>query len=120
MKYIAQFTVILTITFIGELLNRTIPLPIPASIYGMIILFFLLVSGILKLSHVKESGKFLIYMMPLMFIPATVGLMDSWGIMQEFLTAIIVISLLSTVIVLAVAGRVTQYIIGRKQKGGKE
>lgn len=120
MKYIYQFTIIISISFIGELLNRIIPLPIPASIYGMIILFLALLSGILKLSAVKETGKFLIYIMPLMFIPPTVGLLDMWGVMQNFLVALVIISLLSTIVVLAVSGRVTQYLIKFKRKGGKE
>ncbi|MBQ2778944.1 MAG: CidA/LrgA family protein [Bacteroidaceae bacterium] len=118
MKYIGQFTIIITISLMGEILNKLIPLPIPASIYGMIILFTLLSTKLLKLSAVKETGKFLIYIMPIMFVPPTVGLMDSWGIMQEFLIAIITISLLSTIIVLAVSGRITQFIIGLKEKGG--
>lgn len=118
MKYIGQFTIIITISLMGEILNKLIPLPIPASIYGMIILFTLLSTKLLKLSAVKETGKFLIYIMPIMFVPPTVGLMDSWGIMQEFLIAIITISLLSTIIVLAVSGKITQFIIGLKEKGG--
>lgn len=118
MKYIGQFTIIITISLMGEILNKLIPLPIPASIYGMIILFTLLSTNLLRLSAVKETGKFLIYIMPIMFVPPTVGLMDSWGIMQEFLIAIITISLLSTIIVLAVSGRITQFIIGLKEKGG--
>ena len=85
MKYIKQFGIILTISFIGELLNKAIPLPIPASIYGMLILFVSLCSGVLKLSHVKETGKFLIAIMPLMFIAPAVGLIDSWNKMQEFI-----------------------------------
>ncbi len=120
MKYIKQFTIILTISLIGEMLNRIIPLPIPASIYGMVIMFTALVTGIIRLSAVKETGKFLIYIMPLMFIPPTVGLMESWGVMKEFLLAIIVISLLSTIVVFAIAGHATQLIIRRKEKGGKE
>lgn len=120
MKYIKQFTIILTISLIGEMLNRIIPLPIPASIYGMVIMFTALVTGIIRLSAVKETGKFLIYIMPLMFIPPTVGLMESWGVMKEFLLAIIVISLLSTIVVFAIAGHTTQLIIRRKEKGGKE
>lgn len=119
MKYIGQFTIIMTISLMGEILNKLIPLPIPASIYGMIILFTLLSTKLLKLSAVKETGKFLIYIMPIMFVPPTVGLMDSWGIMQEFLIAIITISLLSTIIVLAVSGRITQFIISLKEKGGE-
>lgn len=119
MKYIYQFAIISVISLVGELLNRIIPLPIPASIYGMIILFTALATGLLKLSAVKETGKFLIYIMPLMFIPPTVGLVESWGIMQEFLTAIIVISLISTIAVLGVSGHITQFIIRLKEKGGK-
>ncbi len=120
MKYILQFEIIIAISLIGELLNRLIPLPIPASIYGMIILFTALCTGVIKLSSVKETGKFLIYIMPMMFIPATVGLLESWSIMQDFLTAIIIISLVSTVIVMAVTGRMTQWIINIKNKEGKQ
>ena len=119
MKYLSQIGIILTISFVGEVLNKIIPLPIPASIYGMIILFAALVTGIIKLSSVKDTGKFLIDIMPLLFIPATVGLIDSWEIMQGFLLAIIVISLVSTVIVAAASGRITQFIINRKTKNKK-
>ena len=120
MKYIVQFEIIIAISLIGELLNRIIPLPIPASIYGMLILFTSLCTGLIKLSAVKETGKFLIYIMPMMFIPATVGLLESWSVMQEFLTAIIVISLVSTVLVMVFTGHITQFIIKLKNKEGKQ
>ncbi len=116
MKYLTQFGIILAISLVGEVLNRIIPLPIPASIYGMILLFAGLVAGVIKLSAVKDTGKFLIEIMPLLFIPATVGLIESWVTMKDFLDAIVVISLVSTVVVAAVSGRITQYIINRKTK----
>ena len=78
MKYLKQFLIILVISLIGELLNKLLPLPVPASIYGMVILFIGLLSGVIKLSSVKEAGSFLIEIMPVMFIPAGVGLMSSW------------------------------------------
>ncbi|MBR5476197.1 MAG: CidA/LrgA family protein [Bacteroidaceae bacterium] len=120
MKYIKQFAIIIGISFLGEILNRIIPLPIPASIYGMVIMFAALSTGLIKLSAVKETGKFLIYIMPLMFIPPSVKLIESWGVMKEFLVAIIVISLLSTVTVFAASGHTTQFIIRKKEKGGKQ
>ena len=120
MKYILQFEIIIAISLIGELLNRLIPLPIPASIYGMVILFTALCTGLIKLSAVRETGKFLIYIMPMMFIPATVGLLESWSVMQEFLTAIIVISLVSTVLVMVFTGHITQFIIKLKNKEDKQ
>ena len=78
MKYLKQFLIILVISLIGEILNKLLPLPVPASIYGMVILFAGLLSGIIKLESVKEAGSFLIEIMPVMFIPAGVGLMSSW------------------------------------------
>ena len=116
MKYIRQFEIILAISLIGELLNSLIPLPIPASIYGMTILFTALCCGIIKLSAVKETGHFLIQIMPMLFIPATVGLLESWEVMQSFLTAIIVIALVSTILVILASGRATQFIINLKKK----
>lgn len=116
MKYIKQFEIILTISLVGELLNNIIPLPIPASIYGMVILFTALCTGTIKLSAVKETGYFLIQIMPMLFIPATVGLLESWDIMQGFLTAIIVISLVSTIIVILVSGHATQFVINLKDR----
>jgi holin-like protein len=116
MKYLSQFGIILAISFVGEVLNIIIRVPIPASIYGMVLLFVGLLSGGVKLSSVKDTGKFLIEIMPLLFIPATVGLIESWALMQDFLVAIIVISLVSTVVVAAAAGRITQFIINRKTK----
>ena len=117
MNYIKQFEIILAISLIGELMNRLIPLPIPASIYGMVILFTALCTGVVKLPAVKETGHFLVQIMPMMFIPATVGLLDSWEIMQGFLTAIIVIALISTIIVILVSGHATQFIINLKNRG---
>ena len=70
MKYLRQFLLILFISFLGELLKYFLPLPIPASIYGMVVLFIGLLSGIIQLDAVKDVGKFLIEIMPVMFIPA--------------------------------------------------
>ena len=85
MKFLRQFMIILAISFIGEVLKYIVPLPIPASIYGLVILFIALETGIIKLSAVKDTAKFLIEIMPVMFIPAGVGLMASWGILKPML-----------------------------------
>ena len=76
MKYIKQFGIILIFSFAGELLNYLIPLPIPASIYGIILLFLCLEVKLIPLDKVEEISRFMIEIMPLMFIPAAVGLME--------------------------------------------
>ena len=113
MKYLRQFMIILLVSFWGELLKYVIPLPVPASIYGLVILFILLETGILKLDAVKETSVFLIEIMPLMFIPAGVGLMESWGDLNSMLVEVVVISLVSTVLVMGVSGKVTELVLKR-------
>ena len=113
MKYLRQFMIILLVSFWGELLKYVIPLPVPASIYGLVILFILLETGILKLDAVKETSVFLIEIMPLMFIPAGVGLMESWGDLNSMLLEVVVIILVSTVLVMGVSGKGTELVLKR-------
>ena len=111
MKYLKQFVIILLVSFLGEILHYLIPLPVPASIYGMAILFIALLAGIIKLKDVRETGKFLIEIMPLMFIPAGVGLMSSWGVLKPLLVPVSVITVVSLVVVMAAGGLVSQAVI---------
>lgn len=111
MKYIKQFSIIALISLIGEALNHLIPLPIPASIYGVVILFICLETGIIPLSAVKETGMFLVSLMQIMFIPATVGLIDTWGVFAPNWIAYTVIIIVSTFAVMLLSGKVTQWVI---------
>ena len=122
MKYLKQFGIIMVITFIGELLKYILPLPVPASIYGLIILFVALLTGIIKLEQVKETAGFLITIMPIMFVPAGVQLLESWQMLQGIVGQVIVIMIVSTIVVMVVSGRVTQSVmwLGRKQKKENE
>jgi len=114
MKILRQFGLILAITFAGEVLKALLPLPIPASIYGMVIMLVGLVSGLLRLEDVQDVGDFLIEIMPILFVPA-VGLMDSWGTMKALLLPSVVMLVVVTVLVIVVTGRVTQVLIRRKK-----
>ena len=116
MKYLRQFLVILAISFIGEILKYFLPLPIPASIYGMMILFIGLLTGIIPLESVKDVGKFLIEIMPVMFIPAGVGLMSSWVNLKPLLLPVSIITVVSIVTVMIATGRTSQWIIRRGKK----
>lgn len=120
MKYLKQFLIILSISFIGEILKAALPLPVPASIYGMAILFVCLVTGVIRLEAVRDTGKFLIEIMPVMFIPAGVGLMAAWGVLQPMLVPVAVITVVVLVAVMAVSGRVSQAIIRHGERKSNE
>lgn len=119
MKYLKQFLIILVISYAGELLKYVLPLPIPASIYGMVILLVGLLTGWIALDAVKDVGKFLIEIMPVMFIPAGVGLMSSWGILKPLILPVSIITVVTIVTVMAETGKVSQWVI-RKGKSDKE
>lgn len=120
MKYMKQLSIILLISFIGELMHMFIPIPVPASIYGLVILFACLELKIVKLSAVKDVSGFLIDILTLTFIPAAVGLMDSWSLLEGKVAQYVIITFVTTVLVMTVSGRVTQRIIRLKRKGGEE
>ena len=119
MKLLYQFGVILAVTFVGELLYALLPLPIPASIYGLIVMLICLGTKVVKLSQVKIAADFLIDIMPPMFIPAAVGLIVVWGDLKEILIPVVVITCLSTVIVMVCTGKVTQTLKKKKKKTGE-
>lgn len=121
MKYIRQFCIILAVSFLGELLKIWLPFPIPASIYGLVLMFLALEFRIIRLEQVKETGKYLIEVMPLMFIPAGVGLMEAWSDLQPIFLQVVFIMVLSTIVVMGISGKVTQWVIraDHKKKGTK-
>lgn len=119
MKYLKQFLIILAVSLMGEILKAVLPLPIPASIYGMVLMFIFLLTGVIKLSQVRETGRFLIEIMPVMFIPAGVGLMSSWNVLEPVLLPVSVITVITIFTVMGATGLISQAIIRRSAKEGK-
>ena len=111
MKYVKQFGIILLVSLVGELLNFLLPLPVPASIYGLVLM--------IKLDDVHDTACFLIEIMPIMFIPPAVGLMASWDVIRANLLAYIVIAVVTTVVVMSVSGLVTQAVLKKGKKGAE-
>ena len=116
MKHLRQFLIILLFSFLGEGLKALLPLPVPASIYGLVLLFAALELGIIKLSAVEDAGKFLIEIMPVMFIPAGAGLGEAWSALKPICVQVVVIMFVSTIVVMVISGRVTQFVIRRNRK----
>lgn len=117
-KYIKQMLIIFGISYLGDVIHGLIPLPVPASIYGMALLFAALASGVVKVEDVKECSGFLLGIMPLLFIPAGVRLIGAWEELAPMLLPVAVITVVTTVLVMGVSGRVTQAILTQSGKEG--
>lgn len=114
MDALMEFAIILGVMLAAELLHAFLPLPVPASIYGMILMLVLLITGAVRLDKVKRAGSFLLEIMPVMFIPAAVGLIEIITDMKGALLPIAGVIVLTTIIVMAVTGRTAQWIIERE------
>ena len=119
MKIIRQIAVVLAVSFIGEILNAVIPLPIPASIYGLVLMFLLLESKLVQFEKVEESTVFLKNTLVVTLIPSAVGVMAAWDVIKPILLPAVLIIVLTNVIVLAVAGHTAQAVV-RAQRRRRE
>ncbi len=116
MKFIKQLSVILTVSFIAELMEYLIPIPVAASIYGLILMIAGLMTGIIPLKEVEDAADFLVTVMPILFVPPTVSIMTGAEAMKAMLAPLCVISVVSTVLIMAVTGRVSQGILRRDRR----
>ena len=114
MKYIGQFGIIILFSLAGEVLHALLPLPIPASLYGMVLLLLALAVKLLRLEQVKETGSFLVSALPLLFVAPTVELLACWDLIKDHLLGIILITVLTTVFTFGVTGLITKLL----RKGG--
>ena len=117
MKYLKQVLIILFFTGLGEVLAYLIPFPIPAAIYGIVLMLIALGTGVLKTENVKDVSGFLISIMPVLFVPPAVRILEYWGIIAPNIAAIAIIAVVSTFLVFAVSSLVTNWLL--KKKGGK-
>ncbi len=118
MAYIKQLFIILLISFLGELLNLLLPLPIPGAVYGLVLMLLALHFQVIKLHQVEAVGNFLLDIMPLMFIPIAVGMLPIWPQLQQLLLPLFVVSIATTLFVILVTGRISQRLL--KTKGGQD
>jgi len=116
MKYVKQLGVILVLSALGELLQHFLPFPIPASVYGMVLLFLALATKLLPKEAVKETGGFLVSILPLLFVVPIVGLVSNFDLIAQNLFPIVITIALPTVITFAVSGLVTQWLLKKEGK----
>lgn len=104
----------------GELAHHLLPLPVPASIYGLLGLLAAIKAGWLHPAKVERTADFLVEIMPLLFVPAGVGLVASWEDLRPVLVPVLLITLVSTVLVFSVTGVVAQRLLDRKKEARHE
>lgn len=120
MKYLKQVSILFTFTFISEILNKIIPLPIPASIYGLVFLFLCLEFKIIKIDQIKDTADFLLAILPIMFVPSSVGFIKALPLMKKYGIQFLIIGVSTTFLVMIVSGLITQLILRIKKRFNKK
>ena len=114
-KYIFQFARITAFCLAGEVLAVVLPLPIPASVYGLLLMVAALKTGVLKLDQVRETGLFLTGIFPLLFVPAAAGVVELGSQLMDLLLPAVLAIVPITALVMDVTGMVAQKCAGRKE-----
>lgn len=122
MKYIKQLLIILWVSFLAEMMEYLIPLPVAASVYGLVLMLIGLITHIIPLEKVEGAADYLVGIMALLFVPPTVGIMASVEELKEMGIALVVISVVTTFLIMIVTGKVAQFILKKssKKEGGEE
>ena len=116
MQYLKQVALILVFSFLGEVCRAVIPLPIPASIYGMVLLFLALSFKILKIEQVADAAHYLMSIMGVFFVSPVVNILAYWGVVRPNIGAICVIFVVTTALVFAVSGLVTKALLRKEEQ----
>lgn len=114
MKYLMQFGTIIGLSLLGEVLHSAVPLPVPTSVWGMVILFILLCLKIIKVEQIENAADFLLGIMTVMFVPVGTGLIKNFSEIKNDIVGIFVIIIISTIVCFLVTGKVAQLIINLK------
>ena len=98
MNIIKQIIIVFTICFIGEIISMFLPIPFPGSVLAMVILFFCLLFRVVKVGQIREISEFLVKNMTLLFIPATVSIIEYTDILKDVFWRFLFICFVTTVI----------------------
>lgn len=115
MKLFREALIILCIYLLGEIISNLLGLPIPGNILGMIILFILLYTKVVKLEQISNVTNFLLNHLAFFFIPAGVGLMSSVGIIKATWLQLSIICVVSTIVIIGITGTIVQFVAERKE-----
>lgn len=120
MKIFKQIGIIFSVCWIAQIIESVLPFDFPASVIGMILLFLLLLSRVLKVDHIREKSDFLLSNMAFFFIPAGVSIINYFDVLKSCVLQLVVICIVSTVITFAATAYSMKFVLklmnGRRGK----
>ena len=120
-KLLIQTALLFIFYYLGTWLQQTLELVIPGSVIGMILLFLLLVTRVIPAKWVDDGSLFLTGILPLLFVPVCVGIMNYANLFSSEGAVIVAVIFTSTLVTLAITGAVSQLAArGPSERGTSE
>lgn len=111
---ILQVLLLNVFLLLGTGLKAIIPLPIPASMLGLALLFLALFFKIIKLEWVEQGATWLMAELLLFFVPSAVGVVNYQQMISMQGAEIVGLIVISTIIVMGMTALTAEKITGRK------
>ena len=118
MKIIKQFGIIFSLCWIATVIEGLLPIAFPASVIAMLLLLLCLMTGVLKIDHIREKSDFLLANMAFFFIPAGVNVINYLDILKANWLPLLLLCVITTVITFAATAysiRLTIWLLGRRK-----
>ncbi|WP_028857610.1 CidA/LrgA family protein [Psychrilyobacter atlanticus] len=113
---IKQYAIIFMVTYLGEMISKSINFPFPGPVIGMLILFILLERKLIDVDFVEKGANNILLNLAIFFIPPGVGLISALDLLNGNVLKIVVTMILTTIITMVTTGLTVQYLINRRKK----
>lgn len=113
---VLQVTVLFFISIAMNKISQLLHLPIPGSILGIIVIFTLLKTNLIKLAWIEQGANWLLAELLLFFIPSAVGVMKYIPMLESDGVRILIVVVSSTLIVMISSGLIAVRIAKRKER----
>ncbi|PSB71976.1 antiholin-like murein hydrolase modulator LrgA [Bacillus pumilus] len=117
--FLSQAFIFATVMFVSNLISMYLPIPMPASVIGLVLLFVLLTTKIVKLEQVEQLGTSLTGLISFLFVPSGISVIQSLGVMQEVGVQVIGVIIIATIMLLAATGLFSQLLMQLSEKPQK-
>lgn len=117
-KITLQIAIIYIIYTTGNFISKAISnfIIIPGNIMGMAILLILLLTNVLKLSHIEQTANFILKYMGFFFVPITASIINSYDDFKNSAVQIMLIFIVSNILVMYISAKTTDMLIARKDR----
>lgn len=110
-----EFFIILSVNYLGVVLEKIFHLPIPGTVNGLLLLFIFLTFKIIKLESIKTVGEFFVANMVITFIPPSVKLLDVIGVLKGDFFKLIFLLMFTTLFTMVVTALSVDFMMRRKK-----